>query len=57
MDCSTIFPTFRLNPLTSAYNSMERSCLTVEMCLEGVRTELMKENHTLTTSEKLPLSM
>ena len=42
MEYSTIFPTFKLNPLTNAYKSMARSCLTVETCFEGVRTELMK---------------
>ena len=35
MDCSTIFPTFKLNPLTNAYKSMARSYLTVETCFVG----------------------
>ena len=35
MDCSIIFPTFKLNPLTNAYKSMARSCLIVETCFEG----------------------
>ena len=36
MDCSTIFPTFRLHPLTSAYKNMAWSCLTIETCFKGV---------------------
>ena len=41
MDCSTIFPTFRLHPLTSVY-SMAQSCLIVETCLEGGENRIYK---------------
>ena len=57
MDCSTIFPTIRQYTLTSAYKSMERSCLTIETCFEGVITDLKKYNHTLFALVKSPLSM
>ena len=42
IDYSTIFPTFRLCPLTSAYRSMTQSYLTLKTCFKGVRIDLTK---------------
>ena len=42
MNYSMIFPIFKEYPLTNAYKSVAQSCLTVETCFEGVKTELIK---------------